>query len=272
MGQSFQLLENIAPLVKASSTTITMAPTYLGMPTRITVGGQQFKTNGTITLNTGASPGINALDTGSLTANTLYYIYAVQSSGVLGIVASTNAPGTGPAGFGAWKEIGRFRTFLGSAAISIVVNKLISNNAQPPKPEWETFTPTWQGTVPMQSHTFKQRRNGSDIEIFGYVQLSGAVVGNFYLIPPDGRSISIAADSGIISSSNVSVYGVVRVLDSGTNYRTTGQVAYGSPTLILFMENLSTTQFNATTPITWGNNDALTITMSAPMAEYVGLD
>ena len=142
MGQLFTLLENVAPLVKASSTTITMAPTYLGQATRIQVGGQSYTTSSTITLNT-ATTGFNGLDTGSLASNQLYYIYAVVSSGLLGLVASTAAPGTGPTGFLAWKEVGRFRTFLGSAAIAVVINRILGNNRAASKIQLFSDTTGW---------------------------------------------------------------------------------------------------------------------------------
>jgi hypothetical protein len=95
MSQIFLINENIAPLVKASGTTITMAATYLGKDTRVSVGGRQYRASTTITLNTAAANGINALDTGSLAANTLYYLYAVQQAGVLGLVLGKRLGGLG---------------------------------------------------------------------------------------------------------------------------------------------------------------------------------
>lgn len=122
MGQVLTA-DNLPDLAIASSTTVTMGTTYLGKNTRITIGGNQYLYSSLITLNFGTT-GINGLDTGSIAANTLYYIYAVQSSGTPGLVASLAAPATGPAGFTAWKEVGRCRTLLTAATLATITNRI----------------------------------------------------------------------------------------------------------------------------------------------------
>lgn len=113
--------DNLPDLVIASTTTVTMAASYLGRPTRITIGGQQFQYSSLTTLNF-ASTGLNGLDTGSIAAGTLYYIYAVRSAGVHGLVASVNAPGTGPSGFTAWKLVAHCRTASTAATLYAITN------------------------------------------------------------------------------------------------------------------------------------------------------
>lgn len=268
MGQVFNINENIAPLVKASSTTITMASTYLGRSTYITVGGQSYKSSGTITLNTSAANGLNALDAGALAANTLYYIYAVQQAGSLGLVASVTAPTIGPTGFTSWKEIGRFRTEKAAAAIAIAVNKLIGKDSIPSDSEWESFIPIWSGVVNIQDQSFKLKRNGPNMDVFGYVRMSGAVTGNFRLAVPDNKKIDTSA---IITSSNSNVYGIVRYLDSGTAYKTDAQVVYGADNVLIIMSNSSVAEWSASVPIVWGNNDVASFSFSLPIQEYIGL-
>lgn len=110
--------DNIPLLVRASGTAIVLASTYLGKTTRITIGGQQYPLVNSLALNTG-TVGIGGLDTGSLVANTLYYVYAVLSGSTVGLIASLAAPTTGPAGYtSAFKFLGRFRTDFAAATIA----------------------------------------------------------------------------------------------------------------------------------------------------------
>lgn len=98
MGQ-LTLQDNIPEVIRASSTTATLATTNLGQPTRITVGGRQYRVSTALTLNTGTT-GFGGLDTGTLSdTHSLYYVYAVVQSGVVGLIASLASPTTGPSGF-----------------------------------------------------------------------------------------------------------------------------------------------------------------------------
>jgi hypothetical protein len=121
MGQVLTA-DNIPRLVKASSTTLTLATTYLGRPTRITVGGQQYRPSSTITLNT-AINGFNGLETGTLSnTNSLYYVYAVVVSGTLGLIASLSDPSVGPNTFATtYKLVGSFYSSSSGNSIAGVV-------------------------------------------------------------------------------------------------------------------------------------------------------
>jgi len=274
MGQVFSMLENIAPLVRASSTTITMASTYLGMPVRISVGGQQYKATGTITLNTAASPGINALDTGSLVANTLYYIYAVQSSGVLGLVASTTASTTGPTGFTAWKEIGRFRTDVGAANVNTVVNRLISAgpgqiiNTKSTGP-WQSFTPIWTtlGTLSANAGNWRQIDDSMEFE-FSATQ-SGATSGA-------GTLLIAVPDSKTIHTTKVSALGLVS-FGSGAWYNIDatdlipGVVVYNSTTNIALAVQGPGGNYDALDGADIDAGDQLFFRATIPIAEWAGL-
>jgi len=115
--------ENIPSPVVASTTTLTLAATNLGLPTVFLVGGQAYTPSGTITLNT-ATTGANGLDTGALSQISLYYIYAIvnNSTFVPALVASLAVPSTGPSmpsGYGsAFKLVGNFNTNGSSQVVS----------------------------------------------------------------------------------------------------------------------------------------------------------
>ena len=115
--------ENIPSPVVASTTTLTLAASNLGLPTVFLVGGQAYTPSGTITLNT-ATTGANGLDTGALSQISLYYIYAIvhNSTFVPALVASLAVPNTGPSmpsGYGsAYKLVGNFNTNGSSQVVS----------------------------------------------------------------------------------------------------------------------------------------------------------
>lgn len=112
--------ENIPSVQKASSTSLTWANTNNGTATVVRVSGQAYSPSSTITLNTG-TVGFNGIDVGSLAANTLYYIYAVVSSNVMGMIISLAGPSTGPAGFTSnFRLLGKLRTDFGGANINTV--------------------------------------------------------------------------------------------------------------------------------------------------------
>lgn len=100
MGQVLQA-DSIATISVTSATVITMAAT-----TAQTIGGGQFPTS-QLTCTTTVS-GAGGLDTGSIAANTLYYLYLVKNFGIISLVASISA--TSPTGFAAYKRIGRAAT------------------------------------------------------------------------------------------------------------------------------------------------------------------
>lgn len=161
----FTLMENLPDLVIASTTTVTMASSYLGKSTRITVGGQQLLYTSTTTINF-ATTGLNALDTGTIAANTLYYIYAVKSTGgVAGLVASTAAPATGPTGYTAWKEIARCRTLSSAATLAVITNKVGGTSAGAAVSEWASYSTTIFGGQTGGTQTARWRRVGSSMEL-----------------------------------------------------------------------------------------------------------
>ena len=101
-GMSIRTAESIAKLTKYSVTQVSLSAS------RLNVGSMQFVTTGTLYCSTGTS-GLGGIVVGeSLTAGTLYYVYAVVSSGQVYLVASTLS--TLPTGFNQARVVGGFTT------------------------------------------------------------------------------------------------------------------------------------------------------------------
>lgn len=77
--------------------TISLAPSIL------TIGGRQYETTSSINV---ALP--------SLTANSRYQVFAVQTAGVVSLVVSQNENSQGPNGYSGWRVVGAFYTDNGS--------------------------------------------------------------------------------------------------------------------------------------------------------------
>jgi len=267
----------VGQLVLASTTTITMALTYLGLPVRITVGGQQYQQTAAITMNL-ATTGVNALDSGALVLNTLYYIYAIVSGGALALVASTNAPTTGPTGYTSWKEIGRFRTFLGSASIAAISNRLIGAGVAPGMTPWASFTPNFSLTT--NATTIGRRKiDGGNLKGEITTTFAGAntqAVG-VNLVLPDGFSY----DSSILPLNTTRNFGYGNLRDSsGLSFYSLRIITTNATTLRLIFDstgglnsgiiaNVMDTSANLPIPIASG--DEITFNFDIPIAEYVGL-
>jgi hypothetical protein len=78
-------------------TKVSASEISLGAGSAVTIGGQQYTLSSSISL----------LLSG-LTVNSLYMVYAVMSSGVMTLVASTNVNSVGPSGYSSWKLVSAF--------------------------------------------------------------------------------------------------------------------------------------------------------------------
>lgn len=278
----FTLMENLPDLVIASTTTVTMASSYLGKSTRITVGGQQLLYTSTTTINF-ATTGLNALDTGAIAANTLFYIYAVKSSGgVAGLVASTAAPAVGPTGYTAWREIGRCRTAFGAATLATITNRVGgASSLTLGGSEWVSYslvigattTPPTQGSG--ATSVAKWRRDVSSMEVhFEYTQSNAGTNGTgTYLYPlPAGYN----ADANVIAPSSSGVtqatVGNCGVRSSATFYY--GNVSLHNSTNMGIAIGDSAANLNLVGAGAAGMGTAVTyysFTAIIPIAEWVGL-
>lgn len=104
MPQRFATKEKIGTLTNLGASVQLAA-------SKLTIGGQQYVTS-TLTV---AYP--------SLTAMTLYMIYAVQTAGVVSLVISQNFNSVGPSGYSSWKLVGAFyANGLGTPTFGSFVN------------------------------------------------------------------------------------------------------------------------------------------------------
>ena len=271
MGQVL-VQDTLPDLVIASTTTITMATTYLGKQTRISVGGQQYLYSSVITINF-ATTGINGLDTGAIAANSLYYIYSVQTSNTPGLVASLAAPTTGPTGFTAWKEVARVRTLSTAATLAVITNKVGGTSAFQGTSDWQSWTPSLSGGAVRGTSVEKAywRRVGSNMEIiYDYTQTvagtSGSGVYAFGL--PTGYTIDFAKLDA--TQALGSFYAVDATLEyNGHMCPSTGAVGF----TILLMQAANSANFARSTFCSFGGSAQLQFRGSGtiPIAEFVGL-
>lgn len=274
------LPENIPLISKISGTQIQLAATYLGQNGRVNIGGQQYRLTNVLNCNL-ATTGYGGLDTGSLAANTLYYIYlVVNGSNVPGLVCSTLAPGTGPTGFTAWREIGRFRTYLGSAVISKPVNRLIGARTKSIIEESQTVTVTgsWSTNT---TYIAKETIRGSWALYDITVSLSGAPdAAQLTINLPDGRSINTSAWSHGTDLTNYMIDGSsVNILETIGPQSYVGSVAYNSTSSVRIKYNAvissvvvePNNNVASGAPNTMSSGDKLYIKFMVPIAEYAGL-
>ena len=186
--------ENLPPIVKASATQITLASTYNNLTSTALIGGRFYRLSA-LTLNTGTS-GFGGIDTGSVAANTLYYVYlVVNGSGVVGLVMSTSSA---PSGFSQYKYIGKTKTFSGSTSLADVNPLFVGDNFNP-NGIVSTGVQSWVPTIAgLGSHTLRKaewRRSNDYLE--GEVAITaGAPTGvNATLTIPNSYSSESVAGS-----------------------------------------------------------------------------
>lgn len=120
-GQTW--LERLASSRKPSyesvgSTTDIDVPASASAPAAVFINGKLYVNTSDVTCDMSAS-GRNGLDTGSVAADTPYYLYAIPAVSGRGfdVVASATAPTTGPTGFSSWSYIGSFASLEASTTI-----------------------------------------------------------------------------------------------------------------------------------------------------------
>lgn len=267
MGQVL-VADNCPDLVIASTTTITMATTYLGKETRISVGGQQYLYSSVITINF-ATTGINGLDTGAIAANSLYYIYSVQSSNTPGLVASLAAPTTGPTGFTAWKEVARVRTLQTAATLAQIANRLGGTAFSNQTSDWISFNPTFNNVPTIVNQGSVYRRSISSIEFMVDISATADATGTVEWNMTGGLT-NITADTTKLSSrQNLGTgFMAASTLNYSISCNYSGSV--GIATFRLDNEGV----INATVPVGDGgfdNNDRISFTARYAVAEWAGL-
>lgn len=269
------MIDNIPPLVKASSTTLTLASTYLGQSTVITVGGQSYLVPATLTLNA-ATVGANGLDAGTLGNNQNWYVYAVvnQSAWTVAIVASLNAPAVGlthPSGYGtAEKLIGGFST-NGSANITNT-STILQVTQRGGTGAWKSHTPTGPFNT-NTTYTGKYREVGTSVELRIQVAFSGAPNVATFLPTPvqllNGTGYSINNSDIVGPSLALISVGTWSGFDSGINPAFGGVIAYDGSNFYLNYSTGTATAVSVTNaqPVAFNNTDALTLVLTIPVNE-----
>lgn len=228
MGTAFGI-ENIPNLVVASTTLVTLLSTNLGKTTRINVGGQQYVPTATLTMNSGLT-GAGGLDTGSLSAIQLWYVYAIvnQTTLALALVASTSAGGPlMPSGYGtAYKLVGAFYTNGSSQIGSMVQITGVIDTAVMSYTPTLTASPTNPTNFGL-SGTWKRRgTKGCFTAVISSSTTHNTGNGNWNLSIPTGLAI---ATSGNRNSEGNSV---LQLNDGSSGVRLYGSTSYpGTNTL-----------------------------------------
>lgn len=107
----------LKPSFRYGSSTTVIVPGSSASPSYFTIGGRLYQSFTNLTLTTSVS-GVGGLRTGlSISANTLYYLYAVANSKTLFLIADTVAPTTGLTGYAttSWTYLGAFATIAAGA-------------------------------------------------------------------------------------------------------------------------------------------------------------
>jgi len=279
MGQVL-VQDTLPDLVIASTTTITMATTYLGKQTRISVGGQQYLYSSVITINF-ATTGINGLDTGAIAANSLYYIYSVQTSNTPGLVASLAAPTTGPTGFTAWKEVGRCRTAQSAATLAAITNRLGGNSL---KASLSEYTSVASGITSSGGGAVTIGTGGSATDILKWRQVGSAMELNFYIY---WGTTGTAFGSGLYYKFNLpngltflttglgsQALGTARLYDSSASTFFDAILTYngiGNTFVVLSPLDGANIDIGPSSPFTFAINDSITGVVTLPIAEFAGL-
>lgn len=282
MAQFFQ--DNMPLLQKDTGTQISLPATYNGQPARSRIGGQGYRWSSSLACNL-STTGAGALDTGTLAANTLYWVYLVVSSNTPYLVASTSAPTSGPTGFTQYRAVGKFRTQFGSAAVAdmAVVNLMVGAGDEIPAvntTEW-TYTTTGitssgggavsVGTGGSATDALKWRRVGSAMEV--QLQLtfgtSGASFGT-------GLAYRINLPTGynfITTGLSASITGYGRLYDSNVSTYVDTCLIWGGAGNYLLLSPLDGTNIDMgpTSPFTFAASDSIQAVFTVPIAEWVNL-
>lgn len=267
MAQIF-LQENIPDVTKTSATTLSLATTYLGQPTRINVGGQQYTPASILSLST-ATTGFNGIDTGSLAANTLYYIYAIVQNNVLGMIISLANPATGPAGFtSAYRLLGRLRTDYGGANINTVaMDSGIRVGTAPAA--FTQYTPTISGVGTATSVYIGSSRTASRIKVLGRFTTGTTAASEARMTLPGGYTIITTGTANQIigkwwtnvSSASTAKHGTIQATDA------LAYVTFGSDDYTNGQSPISA--LNGTS--LWNNSTIVWVEFEVEAAELVGL-
>lgn len=145
MGQ--KIFEDKIGQLTHSAGNIYMAASSAS-PARLTIGGRQYKITSQLSV---ALP--------SMTANTRYQVFAVQSGGVVSLVISQNENSVGPAGYTSWKLVGS----LYADGMSPVAFGSFLDIKNVPTSGWISDLPSTQGFGALSTPSFRWKRMGDTL-------------------------------------------------------------------------------------------------------------
>lgn len=134
--------------------------------------------------------------------------------------------------------------------------------------DWVSYTPTgsWSTNT---TYSAKYRQVGDSIEIQGLITLAGAPTSaDLYVNLPTGLLVDtskLTAGSG----GDYPILGSAEIFDSGA-IRYVGAVVYGSTSAVYILHSTSANNgiINATSPVTFANNDRISFNFKAPISTW----
>lgn len=238
-----------------SSGTITLGPS------RLTIGGQQYRTTANLDLLVGTA-----------TANTLYMIYAVVSSGSVLLVKDTAVNSVGPTGYNSWKLIGAFY----SQAVD-TFGSFVNIEGAPATQDWildQDFVVTGSTVNPTNLSTVQRRwmRIGDTLHGNIGVQFSGsstAGTGTWRFSTPAGflpnsTVLSVTNNAGTFLTLSGSGYAIDNSATTSDSTRLHFMPLWdiGSSTIVLAGKGLF--QLGSGT-FPWANGDRVTFNYKMPI-------
>lgn len=226
-------------------------------PAWLTIGGQQYR----ITSNLSRTITTDV----TLTANSLYMIYAVNNSGNIELRISANVNSIGPAGFNSWKLVG---AFYSNGVGSIAFGGFVTIEGTPTS-EVISYTPTGNftsnvGYVGRWQRIGKTLLGSIDMTFSGVPSPSGPT--NFSM--PANQQIDL---TGLANGGNGDrvLVGQANFFDNGAaNYW--GRIGISSSTILLigYVNASGTFGVNGngteTTPFTLNNTDSISAQITVP--------
>lgn len=205
MGQKFRD-DKIGTLSHSGGNIVMSAST--SNPAYITIGGQQWKVTSSLTRSI-------ATDV-TMSANSLYMVYAVRNGGNTELRISSNVNSVGPSGFTSWKLIG---AFYSNGLVSVAFGSFVSIDGRPVSSAWavdpQMGSTQSSGTL-MTTGTggdaqCRAQRDGDKVRLYYYIGrgTSGGTTGtgNPYLFPlptnlASGGSLWIGDGAGYFAAIN----------------------------------------------------------------------
>lgn len=208
-----------------STGVITLPASSLSIAS-LTIGGKQYHLTSNLTVSVG-----------TVSTETLYFVYAVISGGTVSLVISLNQNSVGPNGYTAWKLVGAFYGNFSSTFGSFVTIKGV------PTSGWFSHTPAPITGVTLSSSDCLARVIGK----MRYFQLRFAVTGNPVAIVVVQLTPSIATvlpgAYGRLGSAHLSISG-------GNQYQ--GSLSVNNTSQLLFGGS-GTAYWDANVPVAWTN-------------------